>query len=84
LAGPHLFDILMHATFAGSEFRTARSLSTHPPALYLEPSLAHFGILDWRSYEALYRAGYDLAKRELESGKLPRPLWEGLLQDIAA
>jgi hypothetical protein len=74
----------MHATFVGSEFRTERSLSMHPPALYLVPSLAPFGILDWRAYEALYRAGYDHAKRALESGKLPRTLWEGLLDDVAA
>jgi predicted acylesterase/phospholipase RssA/CRP-like cAMP-binding protein len=83
-AGPNLFEILMHATFAGSEYRTERSLSQHPPALYLAPSLSHFGILDWRAYEALYRAGYDAARQELESGKLPRKLWEGLLEDIAA
>jgi predicted acylesterase/phospholipase RssA/CRP-like cAMP-binding protein len=82
--GPRLFEILMHATFAGSEFRTAQSLSRHPPALYLVPSLARFGILDWRDYEALYQAGYDLAKQELESGKLPRTLWEGPLEDRAA
>jgi predicted acylesterase/phospholipase RssA/CRP-like cAMP-binding protein len=82
--GPSLFEILMHATFAGSEYRTERSLSRHPPALHLAPSLARFGILDWRAYEALYRAGYDLAKQELESGKLPRTLWEGLLEDVAA
>lgn len=82
--GPRLFDILMHATFVGSAFRTERSLSMHPPALYLVPSLARFGILDWRAYEALYRAGYDHACRQLESGKLPRTLWEGPLQDLAA
>ena len=82
-AGPRLFDILTHATFAGSEFRTERSLSRHPPALHLVPSLTRFGILDWGEYEALYRAGYDHAKQELESGKLPRKLWEGhLLDDV--
>jgi predicted acylesterase/phospholipase RssA len=80
-AGPRLFDIITHATFAGSEFRTESSLSRHPPALHLVPSLTRFGILDWRAYEALYRSGYDLAKQELESGKLPRQLWEGLLPD---
>jgi hypothetical protein len=33
------------------------------------------------AYEALYRAGNDVAKRELKSGKLPRKLWEDLLLD---
>jgi predicted acylesterase/phospholipase RssA/CRP-like cAMP-binding protein len=82
--GPLLFEILMHATFAGSEFRTGQSLSSHPPALYLVPSLTRFGVLGWRDHEALYRAGYELAKQELEAGKLPRMLWEGLLEDHAA
>jgi predicted acylesterase/phospholipase RssA/CRP-like cAMP-binding protein len=82
--GPRLFDILMHATFAGSEFRTERSLSSHPPALYLTPSTAGFRILDWRAYEGLYRAGYDVAKQELESGKLPRTLWEGPIEESMA
>jgi NTE family protein len=80
-AGPRLFDILMHATCAASEYRIERSLSRHPPALHLAPLLAHVGILDWRAYEAIYRAGYDIARKELESGKLPRKLWEGLLDD---
>jgi predicted acylesterase/phospholipase RssA/CRP-like cAMP-binding protein len=84
LAGPHVFDVVMHATFAGSEFRTAQSLSRHPPALHLVPSLTRFGILDWRAYEGLYRAGYEAAKRELESGRLPRTLWEGPIEDLAA
>ena len=84
VAGPRIFDILMHATFAGSEYRTDRSLVRHPPALHLAPSLTRFGILDWRAYEGLYRAGYDHAKQQLESGKLPRKLWEGLLDDVAA
>ena len=82
--GPRLFDILTHATFVGSAFKTERSLSLHPPALYLVPSLARFRILEWRSYEALYRAGYEHARRELESGKLRRTLWEGPLEDLAA
>jgi len=83
-AGPRLFEILMHATLAGSDFRTERWLSTHPPTLHLAPPLGRFGVLDWRAYEGLYRAGYDDAKRELESGKLPRTLWEGTLEDVAA
>jgi predicted acylesterase/phospholipase RssA/CRP-like cAMP-binding protein len=82
--GPRLFEILMRATFVGSEYRTERSLSRHPPALHLVPSLARFGILEWRAYEGIYRAGYDVARQELESGKLPRTLWEGLLEDVAA
>ena len=85
LAGPHIFDILMHASFVGSGYRTERSLSMHPPALYLVPPLARFGVLDWRAYEALFRAGYDYARRELESGKLPRAHWEGpVLEDLPA
>jgi predicted acylesterase/phospholipase RssA/CRP-like cAMP-binding protein len=82
--GPLVFEILMHATFAGSEFRTAQSLSSHPPALYLVPSLGRFGILDWHDYEGLYRAGYEVAKQELDAGKLSRSLWEGPLEDHAA
>jgi predicted acylesterase/phospholipase RssA len=82
--GPRIFDILMHATFVGSEFRTERSLSSHPPALHLVPSLSRFGILDWRAFESLYQAGYDSARQALEEGKLPRTLWEGLLDDLAA
>jgi hypothetical protein len=84
LVGPRLFDILTHATFIGSEFRTERSLRRHPPALHLVPPLERFGILDWRAYEGLYRAGYDLARQELDSGKLPRTRWEGLLEDLPA
>jgi predicted acylesterase/phospholipase RssA/CRP-like cAMP-binding protein len=82
--GPNVFDILMHATFVGSEYRTDRSLSRYPPALHLAPSLTRFGILDWGAYEGLYRAGYDLAKQELASGKLPRTLWEGSIEGFAA
>jgi predicted acylesterase/phospholipase RssA len=84
VVGPRIFEILMHATFAGSDYRTERSLSKHPPALHVVPALSRFGILDWRAFEGIYRAGYEGAKKELESGKLPRTLWEGLLQDVAA
>jgi predicted acylesterase/phospholipase RssA/CRP-like cAMP-binding protein len=80
LVSPNVFDILAHATFAGSEFRTERSLASNPPALYLVPPLERHRLLDWRAYEALYRAGYDAARQELGAGKLPRSLWEGGLE----
>jgi hypothetical protein len=68
----------------GSERVTAMSLASHPPALHLVPPLGRFGVLEWREYEALYQAGYTFAKRELDAGKLSRPLWEGQMEDIAA
>ena len=83
IVGPRLFEILAHATFAGSELRTRGSLAKHPPALHLVPSLERFGILEWHRYEALFRAGYDIARQELESGRLPRRLWEGFVDDVA-
>jgi predicted acylesterase/phospholipase RssA len=77
--GVWLFDTLVHATLAGSQRTTELSLSRHPPALYLAPDLTKFRVLDWRAYEALFRAGYDCAKREIEAGALPRTLFEGPL-----
>ena len=81
--GPPLFDVMMRATFVGSQRTTEMSLSAHPPALYLVPDVSKFRILDWRAYEAIFRAGYDCAKRELDAGALPRALWAGSL-DVAA
>ena len=83
-AGPWLFDVLVHATLVGSQRTTALSLDRHPPALYLAPDLGKFRVLDWRAYEALFEAGYVSAKRELDSGAIPRGLWEGHLEDSAA
>jgi predicted acylesterase/phospholipase RssA len=77
ISGPLLFEVLMHATLAGSQHTTMHALSTHPPALHLVPDLGSFGLLDWRAYEAIFQAGYDCAKRELDAGALPRGLWEG-------
>lgn len=74
---PYLFDVLMHATLVGSQHTTELSLSEHRLALYLEPQLAKFRILDWRAYESLFEAGYVCAKRELDAGALHRSLWEG-------
>jgi len=74
---PMIFDILMHATLVGSQHATEMSLSRNRLALYLEPQLSRFGLLDWRAYESLFQAGYACARRELESGALPRSLWEG-------
>ncbi len=82
-AGPWLFDVLVHATLVGSQRTTALSLERHPPALYLAPDLGRYRVLDWRAYEALFEAGYISAKRELESGAIPRGLWEGHLDDSA-
>jgi NTE family protein len=75
--GPWLFETLVHATLVGSQRTTTASLSRHPPALYLAPDLSRFHLLDWRSYEALFEAGYACAKREIESGAFPRSLWDG-------
>jgi predicted acylesterase/phospholipase RssA len=82
--GVWLFDTLVHATLAGSQRTTAMSLSRHPPALYLAPELAKFRVLDFRAYEALYEAGYACARRAIESGGLPRTLWEGPLESSAS
>jgi predicted acylesterase/phospholipase RssA len=76
-AGPWLFDVLMHATLAGSQRTTALSLKRYPPALYLAPDVGTYRVLDWRAHEALFDAGYACAKRALDSGALPRSLWEG-------
>lgn len=78
-AGPWLFDVLVHATLVGSQRTTALSLERHPPALYLAPDLGRYRVLDWRAYEALFEAGYVSAKRALDSGAIPRGLWEGPL-----
>ncbi len=75
--GLPLFDTLMHATLTGSQRTTEMTRTTHPPALYLTPQLGQFGILDWRAYGPIFRAGYDCAARQLEAGALPRALWEG-------
>ncbi len=79
-AGLPLFDTLMHATLAGSQRTTETARTSHPPALYLTPSLGEFGILDWRAHEALFQKGYECAKRELERGGLPSALWEGAFE----
>jgi NTE family protein len=82
--GPWLFELLMHATLVGSQFRTKQSLADHPPALYLAPEMATIRVLDWQAYEALYQAGYSAAKRAVEEGRFPRRLWEGRIEDKAA
>jgi predicted acylesterase/phospholipase RssA/CRP-like cAMP-binding protein len=74
---PTLFDVLIHATLVGSQQTTELSLSSHPPALYLVPELGRFRVLDWRSHESMFRAGYECAKRALDAGSLQRSLWEG-------
>jgi NTE family protein len=78
---PPLFDILTRSTFVGSQRATERSLTHHPPALYLVPDLGRFGILEWGAYEALFQAGYECARRSLDAGALPRSLWEGRVED---
>jgi predicted acylesterase/phospholipase RssA len=82
--GLPLFDIIVHATLVGSQRTTAASLSRHPPALYLAPDLSKFHLLEWRSYEGLFEAGYASARREIESGALPRSLWEGRIEGQVA
>jgi NTE family protein len=82
--GPPLFDTLTRSTLLGSQRTTETTHSSHPPALHLVPELTQFRILEWSSYEAIYRAGYECAKRKLEAGALPRALWEGRIEDPAA
>jgi predicted acylesterase/phospholipase RssA len=72
-----LFDTLVRASFVGSQHADEASLSAHPPALYLAPDVTKLRILDWRSYDAFFRIGYECAKRSLDAGALPRSLWEG-------
>jgi predicted acylesterase/phospholipase RssA len=69
---PELFDVLTHATLVGSQRATATSLSRHPPTLYLTPELAEFRVLDWKAHEAIFQAGREYTKREIESGKFSR------------
>jgi predicted acylesterase/phospholipase RssA/CRP-like cAMP-binding protein len=76
-----LFDTLMRSTFVGSQRTTEIALTSRPPALRLVPPLTHFGILDWRAYDAIFEAGYTSARRALEEGALPRALWEGRIED---
>ena len=75
--GPSLFDTLVHATLVGSQRTTTSSLSRHPPALYLTPDLTRFHLLEWRAHERLFEAGYESARRAIESGALPCSLWDG-------
>jgi hypothetical protein len=78
-----IFEVLMHATLAGSQHTTMHALATHPPALHLVPDLGSFGLLDWRAYDAMFQAGYACAKRELDAGGLSRRLWEGRIATAA-
>ena len=78
---PPLFDIMVRSTFVGSQHAVEGFLSSHPPALYLAPEVAKFGILEWGAYEALFQAGYACARRHLEAGALSPSLWEGPIQD---
>jgi hypothetical protein len=71
----------MRSTLVGSRHATELSLSRHPPALYLVPTIDSRKLLDWGDYEAFFRAGYDYAKEALEAGKLPPALWEGRIED---
>ena len=66
---------MMRSTFVGSQHAVEGFLSSHPPALYLAPEVAKFGILEWGAYEALFEAGYACARRHLEGwGAVAKPL----------
>lgn len=75
-----MLDTLTRSTIVGSQRTTETSLSSHPPALRLVPDLSDFGILHWGAYEAIYQAGYECARRELQAGALPRALWAGRIE----
>jgi predicted acylesterase/phospholipase RssA len=79
--GTPLADILVRATFSGSQHTVDAARLRHPPSLYLTPELSSFYMLGWREYEGLFRAGYECAMAELEAGKLPRSHWEGPLEE---
>jgi predicted acylesterase/phospholipase RssA len=79
-----LFDTLMRATLTGSQRTTLEARAHHPPALYLTPRLEPFRVLDWRAHEAIFREGYDCARREIDTGALPRSLWEGPFEYAAS
>ena len=64
-ASPPLFDILVRSTLVGSKFRQQVAMSHADDLLYLEPPVAEFGALQWRSHRALFEAGYDYARHEL-------------------
>ena len=64
-ASPPLFDILVRSTLVGSKFRQQVAISNAEDLVYLEPPVAEFGALQWRSHRALFEAGYDYARHEL-------------------
>jgi predicted acylesterase/phospholipase RssA len=65
-ASPPLFDILVRSTLVGSKFRQQVAMNGDHPIVYLEPPVASFGALQWRAHRALFDAGLQYARRELE------------------
>ncbi len=64
-ASPPLFDILMRSTLVGSKVRQRTAMRDAVDVLYLEPPVAHFGTLQWRSHRALFDVGYEYAAKAL-------------------
>ena len=64
-ASPPLFDILMRSTLVGSKFRQQVAMSRADDIVYLEPPVAAFGALQWRSHRALFDAGHQYARDAL-------------------
>jgi predicted acylesterase/phospholipase RssA len=64
-ASPPLFDILMRSTLVGSKVRQEVAMTGAEEVVYLEPPVASFGALEWRSHRALFEAGRRYAAREL-------------------
>jgi hypothetical protein len=67
---PPLFDILTRATFVGSRFRQETAAARLKDVHYLEPPVASFGLLRWRSHRALFDAGYAYARERLREAPL--------------
>jgi NTE family protein/lysophospholipid hydrolase len=65
-ASPPLFDILVRSTLVGSKVRQDLALTRAAQVVYLEPPVASFGALEWRSHRALFEAGHRYAAREIE------------------
>jgi NTE family protein/lysophospholipid hydrolase len=64
-ASPPLFDILVRSTLLGSKFRQQLAMDRADELIYLEPPVARFGALEWRSHQALFEAGHRYAAEQL-------------------
>ena len=69
----NIFDILLWTTTLSSKRYLQQLVASGQVDLYLTPPVQDFELLDFGSYEQLYKAGYDYTRQRLDA-------WEGLAQ----